>query len=149
MVEILGFMDGFLNQLPQLLIVQSFFKDSLTERPYDDGFLDQLFPKERTSLSQLTSFKHILPGPRVSIPKSVVFGPENVTATMSILCDVHNENTVIKEGFAIHGGDMLRPLYPGASDPESCCSACASQPLCIAWSFENGICVFKGADRGK
>ena len=148
MVETLGFMDALLLQLPQLRLVQSFFTTSLDESPLEDGFMQQLFPKERNNLLRLTSLEHSLPDPSVNSPKSIVFGTENVTSTKALLCDASSGQSVIKEGLAIQGGNMIRPLYPLALDPESCCLACASQPLCIAWSFQDSTCTFKNTDRG-
>lgn len=147
-METLGFMDALLLQLPQLRLVQSFFTTSLDESPLEDGFMKQLFPKERINLLRLTSLEQNLPDANVNAPKSLVFGTENVTNAKLSLCDVSSGQSVIKEGFAIHGGNMMRPLYSFASDPESCCIACASQPLCIAWSFHDSACTFKNTDRG-
>jgi hypothetical protein len=147
-VETLGFMDALLLQLPQLRLAQSFFTKSLDESPLEDGFIKQLFLKEQANLLRLTSLEQNPSDPNVNAPKSLVFGTENVSNSKTLLCNASSDRSVVKEGSAIQGGNMIRPLYPLALDPESCCLACASQSLCIAWSFQDSVCTFKNTDRG-
>ena len=143
-VEFLGFMDGFINQLPQIRLLSSYFND-FNDSPYDEQLLYEMFPKESTNFKQLRSILQPIGLPYNAHPSSKIFFTKKLIDSDGKVCGVVAEEpggVGMRTGVSIAGGDMNRFLFAAAHTAADCCQACLEQPLCIGWSFHN-TCSFK------
>ena len=156
MVEFLGFMKGIEEYMPQLSVMQSSFRKTMTDSPVDgkEYFTEELFPEEAKALLKLMGHEQRLTDPSDALslinfdpPVSSIFKPPEVEG----VCDgvdsddgdhpnaVHSVTGILYNTTALN-----RDRVSKATTAKSCCHACLRVNNCLAWAFSDG-CSLKGS----
>ena len=169
MVEFLGFMKGFEYYIPQLRVMQSFFKYSMNDSPISssDYLNNDLFPEESISLQRFLSNDNAKvinandssnpwPIPLTSssnkIPSSQVWLSADINS--NILCDenhIDNKQWLSSTKF-IYGKNMNRYRDSRVKNAQECCKICANLHNCLGWTWNHDLpiteaCEFQGLHR--
>lgn len=131
-VELLGFAGSISKLLPQARLVKSSFKHSFDEPLFynDQVFLQkELFPKEMTTISTLTS----------SMQNEAITKPPNGNSFGDSASFCVN-GAGFEKNYMYVGAELAKG-FNNAADVSGCCDRCYANPLCLAWSYEpNGEC---------
>jgi len=134
-VELLGFAGSLVKLLPQSRLVKSSFKHSFDEPFFGDQktFLNsELFKVEMDNIEVLassTQHREITKHPNANR-----FGSKE---SFCGKVDSYEQN------YAFAGAELAKGVLSGATDPAACCEKCYLNPLCLAWTFDAGLCYLK------
>lgn len=103
------------------------------------AYYELFFPKEALAIRRLLSTEAPPSvasgeGAALSVPHHMYSQQINDMLQQPLACPA---NCTVEQGLLVRDGDMSRSLVRTES-ADDCCSACAAQPVCIAWQLVQG-----------
>jgi len=141
MVEFMGFMKGLHHYMPQLQVVQSSFRKTLTDSPIEgkEYFTEELFADESRLLlhfmddtQRLTASGDALAELDFDAPVSTVFHPPEIDG----VCD--SASAVFMPDTVLNGTNLNRARVQSVATAQECCQACVRVNNCLGWTYNSG-----------